>query len=153
MSILDLSTAFQKLVDQGQKQLDVFNKQLDPINKLANESFGQFSSILQMAGKEINERTIETKIQGEASPRYSTNITNTGDIVNQFPNQTPAQNDLYWARHTQLVDGVLANRQATIDKIIDTIGTTIKGTINPVSFSPVDLIQLINTFKEIPVKR
>lgn len=106
-----------------------------------------------MAGKEINERTIETKIQGEASPRYSTNITNTGDIVNQFPNQTPAQNDLYCARHTQLVDGVLSNRQATIDKIIDTVGTAIKGMINPASFSPVDLIKLIDTFREITAKK
>jgi hypothetical protein len=154
--LTDLSAAFQKWVDQRKeevnKQFDLFNKQMEPINKLASDSFNQFSSILQTAGKEINERTVEIKVQGEASPRYSTNITNTGSILNQFASGMPAPNDLYWTRHTQLVDKVLADRQATIDKIIDTVGTTIKGMINPISSKPIDLIELLNTFRGTPTK-
>jgi hypothetical protein len=150
----NLATIFQKWVDQRREEVDkhfeLFNKQMEPINKLANESFSQFSSILQTAEKEISERTIEIKVQGEASSRYITNITDTGSIINQFPTEMPAPNDLYWMRHTQLVDKVIADKQATIDKIVDTIGATIKGVINPISsmaLSPNDLVQLIDTFR------
>ena len=153
MSLSDFSAAFQKWIEQGQKQLDIFSQQLEPINKLASESFSHFSSILGTAEKEITERTIETKIQGEASPRYGTNITNTGDILNEFPSKEPDTNDIYWARHNQLVDTLVANRQATIEKVIDTVGTTVKGMVNPISFSPIDLNQLINTFKELSGKK
>ena len=47
----------------------------------------------------------------------------------------PAPNDLYWTRHAQLVDKVLADRQAMIEKVIDTVGITIKGIINPISLA------------------
>jgi hypothetical protein len=146
-------SAFQKWIEQGQKQLDIFSQQLEPINKLATDSFSHFSSILGTAVKEISERTIETKIQGEGSSRYVTNITNMGDVLNEFPSKEPEKDDIYWSRHTQLVDSLLTNRQATIDKVIHTVGTTIKGVINPISFSPTDLIQVINSIKGTSVKK
>jgi hypothetical protein len=71
-----------------------------------------------------------------------------GDILNEFPSNVPPANDLYWTRHTQLVDKVLADRQAIIEKSIETVGMTIKGLVNPISFSPIDLIRFVELFKK-----
>jgi ribosomal protein S19E (S16A) len=157
--IPDFAEAFQKWIDQRReetdKQLELFNKQMEPINKLANDSLNQFSAVLQTAGKEMAERTIEVKVQGDAAAKYVTNITNTGNISNQFPSQMPAPNDLYWTRHAQLVDKVLADRHATIEKVIDTVGITIKGIINPISLaaSPIDLSQIIQLLQGFIAKK
>jgi hypothetical protein len=124
MSSSDLSALVQKWIEQGQNQLDAFSQHVGP-------TFAHFSSILDTAVKEINERTIETKIQGEASPIYITKITNTGDISNEFPSKEPNQNDVYWVQHIQLVNSLIANRQATIKEVIDIAGDTVKGVINP----------------------
>jgi Na+/phosphate symporter len=91
----DFAEAFQKWIDQRREETDKQVELLEPINKLANDSFNQFSAVLQTAGKEIAERTIELKVQREELQKYVTKITNTGDISNQFPSQVPSPDDLY----------------------------------------------------------
>ena len=45
----------------------------------------QLPTVFQVAVKQISERTIETKMHGESAAKYTINITNTGDILNEFP--------------------------------------------------------------------
>jgi hypothetical protein len=143
---LPIQQMIQQWFSQHNEQ---FNKQFEPLTKLWNDSFTQLPTVLQAAVKQISERTIETNIEGEPAAKYSTNITNTGDILNKFPEKVPTTNDVYWTRHTQLVDRVLTDRQATIDKVIDTLGGTVKGIVNPISaMNPADIIKLIDSFKK-----
>lgn len=128
------------------KQNEQMSKQLEPFIKQGNDSWAKFSNMLDVANKDLSERTIETKANDEI--KYTTNLKVDGDIVNEFPSKVPPANDLYWTRHTQLVDRVLADRQAIIEKSIETVGTTIKGLVNPISFSPIDMVRLIDLFKK-----
>ena len=128
------------------KQNEQINKQLEPFIKQGNDSWAKFSNMLDVANKDLSERTIETKASEEV--KYTTHLRMDGDILNEFPTKVPPANDLYWIRHTQLVDKVLADRQAIIEKSIETVGTTIKGLINPISISPIDMIRLVELFKK-----
>jgi hypothetical protein len=128
------------------KQTEQINKQLEPFIKQGNDSWTKFSNILDVANKDLSERTIETKASEEV--KYITHLKVDGDISNEFPSKVPPINDLYWTRHTQLVDRVLADRQAIIEKSIETVGATIKGLVNPISFSSVDMIKLFELFKK-----
>jgi hypothetical protein len=106
---------------------------------------------MQAAVKHISERTIELKVEGQTNPRYTREISNTGDIVNKFPSQVPDPNDVYWTRHNQLVDRYLTDKQATINKVIDIIGETAKGILNPITtmiLSPADIIKMFDSFKK-----
>jgi hypothetical protein len=128
------------------KQNELMSKQLEPFIKQVNDSWAKFSNMLDVANKDLSERTIETKASDEI--KYTTHFKVDGDILNEFPSKVPPANDLYWTRHSQLVDRVLAERQAIIEKSIETVGTTIKGLVNPISFSPIDMIKLIDLFKK-----
>jgi hypothetical protein len=124
-----------------------FNKQAEPVVKQANDSWDQFTKLLQTSEKRLSEITIETKTK-DGNTQYTTEININGGISNEFPNQAPGANDPYWARHNLLVDKVMTDRQAIIDKAIDAAGTTIKGIINPISFSAIDLVKLVEMFKK-----
>jgi len=143
MAAEDPFAFFQQLVT---KQNDQINKQLEPFIKQGNDSWAKFLSILDIANKDLSGRTIETKASEEV--KYTTHLKVDGDILNEFPSKVPAADDLYWTRHTQLVDKVLAERQAIIEKSIETVGTTIRGLVNPISISPIDLIRLVELFKK-----
>jgi hypothetical protein len=143
MATGDPFTLFQQFFS---KQSEQINQQLEPFIKQGNDSWAKFSSVLDVANKDLSERTIETK--GSDEIKYTTHFKVDGDILSEFPSKIPPANDLYWTRHTQLVDRVLAERQAIIEKSIETVGSTIKGLINPISISPIDMIKLIELFKK-----
>lgn len=128
------------------KQNEQITQQLEPFIKQGNESWTKFSNMLDAANKDLSERTIETKASEVI--KYTTHLKADGDILNEFPSNAPTSNDLYWTRHTQLVDRVLAERQAIIEKSIETVGTTIKGLVNPISISPIDMLKLVELIKK-----
>lgn len=131
------------------KQAEQFDKQVGPFVKQGSDSWDQFSKMLQAGIANVGERTIQTKTQGQGTAlQYTTNMKLDGSVLNEFPSNIPVANDLYWIRHNALVDKILADRQETINKVIDTIGTTVKGLVNPISFSPVDLVKLAELFKK-----
>ena len=71
-----------------------------------------------------------------------------GDIKNDFPTIPPEVNNVYWARHNQLVDEALTTQKEIIIKVIDTIGATIQKIVNPISISGNDISILMNAFKK-----
>ena len=101
-----------------------------------------------LAQKDIGERVIETIIQGEEIIKYKTTFKVDGDIINEFPNNVSETNNLYWKRHSELVDKVLQERKDLVNKVIDTTGTAITKVISPISFSTVDILKLAELFKK-----
>ena len=153
MSLTEVFDQFQKalalIFTQHSEQ---FNKQIQPLTTLWDKSFTQLPDIVQQAVKQVSERTIQIKTQQE-NPLYTTKISNTGDLTNDFPDKPPDPNDVYWTRHKELVDRYLTDRQATIDKVIDVLGDTARGVLNPISslsFAPTDLIKLIDQIRKPP---
>ena len=121
---------------------------LEDFTKLATDSWNSLLGTVQLAQKDIGERVIETIIQGETNIKYKTTFKMDGDIINEFPSNTPDTNNLYWKRHIELVDKVLQERKDLVNKVIDTTGTAITKVISPISFSTVDILKLAELFKK-----
>ena len=90
--------------------------------------------------KDAGERTIVTKF-GDST--YTTNIALDNDVTSEFPSEPPKDDDVYWKRHKDLVDNILDTRKEIVLKVIETAGTTIKGIINPISVSNIDIAKII----------
>jgi hypothetical protein len=153
MSLNEVFDQFQKILTQIFSQhSEQFNKQIQPLTTLWDKSFTQLPDIVQQAVKQVSQRTIQIKTPQE-NPLYTTEINNTGDVTNIFPNKPPDPNDVYWTRHKELVDRYLTDRQATIDKVITVLGDTAKGVLNPISsltFAPTDLIKFMDELRKPP---
>src|SRR3954451_11881053 len=100
--------------------LENVTKQIEQFNKQTQDSWEQFSKLLQITFMDLGEKVIETNIQG--GPGYKTTIFLNGNRKNEFPNPAPSASDVYWVRHNQLVDETLALQKEIITKVIDTIG-------------------------------
>jgi len=98
--------------------------------------------MLKTAADDISKKTIETKA-GTSKSSFKTDISNTGDIRSNFPVEPPKVDDIYWTRHNELVDKVIDARKEIILKAIDVTGTTVKGIINPISVSNIDIAKII----------
>jgi hypothetical protein len=141
----DLTKKWENFLTQG----TLFNSaSMEQFNKQAKDSWDQFSQMLQVANKDASQRTIATNTQGEGGANYKTEVRIDGDIINDFPSHVPDPNDIYWKRHTELVDRVLNERKEILLKVIDTVGTTITKMVNPISFSSVDVVKLAELFKK-----
>jgi hypothetical protein len=126
--------------------LDQFNKQIEQFNNQTKNSWEQLLKIVQTSYVDSTERTIETG--GKDGPLYKTILGLDGDLKNEFPNPSPAPNDVYWIRHNQLVDQALVTQKEIISKVIDTIGATIQKIVNPISMSGNDIFALMNLFRK-----
>jgi len=108
-----------------------------------HQSWQKFGELLERALKDAGERTIVTKF-GDSS--FKTTVALDNDITNEFPETAPKDDDVYWKRHQELVDNILNTRKEIVLKIIETVGVTIKGVINPISVSNVDIAKIIENF-------
>ena len=125
----------------------IFNMEsLEQFNKQVKSSWDQFSQILQVANKDAGGRSIVTNTEGEI--KYKTDIKMDGDMLNDFPTNTPEANDLYWKRHNELVDKVMNERKDILLKVIEMAGTAMTKMVNPISFSTVDLVKMAEIFKK-----
>ena len=132
-----------KLSDANSSLIDEFTTQ-------TRTSWEQFSKILQAANAQVTERVIETVIDGSgAATRYKTTIKLNGDLINEFPKDKPDENDIYWKRHTDLVNESLQTRKDIMLKVVETIGTTATGIINPISMSQVDIAKIIELLRKV----
>lgn len=122
-------------------------KQIEQFNKQTQDSWSQFLKLLQTNFIDLEQKVIETSIQGGLT--YKTTIFLNGDRKNEFPTPVPNANDVYWLRHNELVNESLELQKEIITKIIDTIGVTIQKVVNPISFSTSDLVTLASLFKKI----
>ena len=140
----DWFDGLSKLSNSNSSLIDEFTNQ-------TKASWEQFSKILQVANAQVTERVIETVINGsgEAEARYKTNIKLNGDLRNEFPKDKPDENDIYWKRHTDLVNESLQTRKEIMLKVFETVGTTVKGIINPISFSQVDIAKIIELIRKV----
>lgn len=115
--------------------------QKSPIFQGLTNAFTEFDELLKKGLEDAGKRTIETKF-GE-NKVFKTEIALTdADVTNNFPTDIPKEDDVYWKRHNELVDNVLDVRKEIILKSIEVAGTTIKGIINPISVSPIDIAKL-----------
>jgi hypothetical protein len=135
-----------KGVKANEALLEQFNKQIEQFNVQTKKSWEQLTRILQTSYVDSTQRTIETS--AERGPVFKTTIGLDGDLKNEFPNPAPEANDVYWARHNQLVDEALTTQKEIISKVIDTIGATIQKIVNPISISGNDISVLMNMFKK-----
>lgn len=126
--------------------LDQYNKQIEQFNNQTKNSWEQLLKIVQSSYVDSTERTIETG--GQAGRVFKTILGLDGDLKNEFPNPPPAENDVYWVRHNQLVDQALVTQKEIISKVIDTIGATIQKIVNPISISGNDINALMNIFRK-----
>ena len=146
----DLKKWFEDLFNKGTlantTSLELFNKQFEQFNSQAKNSWDQLLKLFQTAYLDTAEKTIETV--GQGGPTYKTIIKIDGDIKNDFPTPAPNSTDVYWIRHTQLVDQALSLQKEIITKVIDTIGVTVQKIVNPISISTGDLLNLMNLFRK-----
>jgi len=105
-----------------------------------DESWKKFGNLLERALKDAGERTIVTKF-GDSI--YKTSIALDNDVTSEFPSEPPKDDDVYWQRHKELVDKILDTRKEIVLKVIETVGNTIKGIINPISVSNIDIAKII----------
>jgi hypothetical protein len=139
----DLLKRWENLISQGAA---LNSASLEQFNKEAKESWNQFSQMLQVANKDASERAIVTNTKAGTS--YKTDIRIDGDITNEFPEKVSEATDLYWKRHNELVDRVLNERKELLLKVMDLVGTTITKMVNPISFSTVDLVKMMEMFRK-----
>jgi hypothetical protein len=123
--------------------IDTWIKNLKDENIFSDmdESWKNLLNLLKRGLSDAGERTIETKF-GESS--YKTIVALDNDVTNEFPSQRPKDDDVYWQRHKELVDGILETRKEIILKVIETVGVTIKGVVNPISVSNIDITKIID---------
>lgn len=103
-------------------------------------SWKKFAELLDAAIKDAGQRTVETKF-GNTS--YKTNVALDNDVTSEFPSEQPKEDDVYWQRHKEVVDNILDTRKEIVLKVIETVGVTIKGIINPISVSNIDIAKII----------
>jgi hypothetical protein len=123
--------------------IDTWIKNLKDENIFSDmdKSWKNLLNLLKRGLSDAGERTIETKF-GESS--YKTIVALDNDVTNEFPSQRPKDDDVYWQRHKELVDGILETRKEIILKVIETVGVTIKGVVNPISVSNIDITKIID---------
>jgi hypothetical protein len=128
---------YEKKLAQSQKD---FDQKLKDLGTQANISVEAYQKVLDAAvddaTKKFNTATkqvIETKSIDDANTVwYRTTIFGVGQsITNEFPKKQPDKDDLYWTKHQDLVQNALKTRQDLLNKIIETIGSTVGGLINP----------------------
>ena len=107
------------------------------------DQLNQFSKILEMAQQDVTSRVVETSVQGQSGNiKYKTILEADGDLINEFPTPPPIPNDVYFARHNQLVDGALSLQKEIINKVIETVGQIATKVATPISVSSADLVKI-----------
>jgi hypothetical protein len=148
----DIARKFAESIRQG---ANVPNTSIIPnvtifehMDKQIKEALDQFPKILEKANQTITETVISTNIGDlDNGIKYETTIRINGDIVSKFPTTAPNENDIYWKTHRNEVNRVLQMRKDIILKVIETVGMTVKGMVNPISFSTVDIARLVELFQ------
>jgi hypothetical protein len=118
------------------------------MDKQIKDALDQFPKILEKANQTVTETVISTNIGDlDSGIKYETTIRINGDIASKFPTSAPNENDIYWKTHMNEVNHVLQMRKDIILKVIDTVGSTVRGMVNPISFSTVDIARLVELFQ------
>jgi hypothetical protein len=135
----ELLTQWKTFLSQATSRSEAaFNQSKDQLN--------QFSKILEMALQDVTSRVIETSAQDQSGvKKYKTTVEADGDLINEFPSP-PIPNDIYFARHNQLVDGALSLQKEIINKVIETVGQIASKVVTPISISSTDLVNLAQLF-------
>lgn len=120
-----------------------FFKSIEEFNNQTKQSWEKLFDILETTKTDITHRNIEVKIVGSKDILYKTTIGIDGDITNEFPSERPKEDDVYWKRYKELVDEALATRKELSIKVIETIGSTIRGMINPMNIPGLDVVKKI----------
>lgn len=121
---------------------------IDEFTNQTKASWEQFSKILQAANAQVTERVVETVVGGDGASKYKTTIKLNGDLINEFPKVEPNENNIYWKRHTDLVNESLQTKKEIMLKVVETIGTTVRGIVNPINFSQVDIAKIIELIRK-----
>ena len=127
----DLTHALDDMRKDFEKKLaDLANQakiSVDDFEKAYNNAVDTAVSKLKLETSQV----IETKSNTDSKVWYKTTIEALGSITNEWPTEEPSQDDLYWKTHKEQVDNALSMRKDVLLKIIETIGSTISGLINP----------------------
>ena len=133
----ELQTQIQNLFGKNPVLTDL-QKNVDVVNDLAKKGLEDLNNIL-----------IETKVGSDKNAnKYTTKISLGNDVVSTMPKEAPKVGDVYWARHNELTNKILDQRHELLVKAIETAGTTVKGVINPINFSNIDLENIISLLKK-----
>lgn len=121
---------WKKICNQTEAMGDQLKKMMDDISKQLTNA---------------TDKVIITEFSvGDTKKRYETKINAvSGNVTTTFEVTPTGEGDIFWKLHMKLVDEALATRKDLEMKIIETVGTTIKGLFNPISVSNIDLVQII----------
>lgn len=122
---------------------------IDEFTNQTKTSWAQFSKILEAANAQVTEQVIETISDGDGADKFKTTIKMNGGLINEFPKDKPNENNIYWKRHTDLVNESLQTRKEIMLKVVETIGTTVRGIVNPINFSQIDIAKIIELTRKV----
>ena len=116
--------------------LEDFQKLFGNSNLLGNldKNFQELEKIVKTGTEDLGNKTIVTKFGNAENQKYVTHIKiGDEDVENEFPQEPPDANDVYWKRHNELVNTYLNARKEIVLKAIEVTGTAITGIISPLS--------------------
>jgi len=112
--VKECEAKFMKLAAQNKMSLDDLKKAFDAAVASAVQNFVQATT-----------QTIVTKVGGK--PLYSTSITLIQSVEDDYPQEKPDKDDVYWTAHQNQVSDALKARNDLLKSIITTVGSTIGG--------------------------
>jgi len=107
---------------------------------------------LKEAAEDMQTIKIGIKAHGEDKFRYVAYIKLNGDWIEELPSTPPGENDIYWLRFKEMVNKIREERKEITNKAIEVAGSSISKVINPLTVSPIDVSQLIQSINDISRK-
>jgi hypothetical protein len=123
------------------KELLTYSQELSSILKAANKNLADGVADAQTV-------TVAIKEQGNDKAKYSAKMKLDGDWIEELPAQHPDEKDVYWLRFKENVNKTREERKEITNKAIEVAGNSISKVVNPISFSPVDITNLIKTVND-----
>ena len=138
------------------EQTDRIINNQDPIMKELSSSAQQLTNLIKASNRDLKEAAedmqtikIGIKVPGEDKFRYVAYVKLNGDWIEELPSAPPGENDIYWLRFKEMVNKTREERKEITNKAIEVAGNSISKVINPLSVSPIDISQLVQSVNDM----
>lgn len=100
----------------------------DNLGDEMKDAWSRFGSSLKLSLTDTGQIAIQTN-DSTGTTLYKTTVNLDGSVLNEFQATKPDPSDPYWTRHNAEVDQAIENRNAMMQKIIETVGGVFKITV------------------------
>jgi len=142
------------------EQMDRIINNQDPIMRELSNSAQEVTKLIKASNRNLEEaaedlQTINIGIRttGGDKLKYVAHIKLDGDWIEELPDSPPGENDIYWLRFKEMVNKTKEERKEITNKAIEVAGNSISKVINPLTISPIDISQLIQSLSDIGKKK